>query len=403
MLEGKKILLGVTGGIAAYKAVDIVSRLRKAGAEVRVVMTREATEFVTELTFREISGNPVTVDMWAPIQHWNVAHIALADWADAVLVAPATANILAKAALGVADDMLTTTLLASTSPLFFAPAMNCNMYAHPAVQKNIETLTARGAHIIAPETGKLACGAEGLGRLAEPPQIVAILDDFFARGGQLSGVKVLVTAAGTIEPIDPVRYIGNRSSGKMGYALAEEAVARGADVVLVSGPSALSAPKGLKTFISVETAQEMREAVLREAEESRIVIKAAAVADYHPKTVAAHKIKKNNEELSITLEKNPDILKELGQRKKKGQILVGFAAETQNLLQYAQEKIEKKNLDFIVANDVTKPGAGFNTSTNIVKLLSRDGAVKEMPLMTKREIAKCIFDYILPDDLGGNN
>lgn len=403
MLEGKKILLGVTGGIAAYKAVDIVSRLRKAGAEVRVVMTREATEFVTELTFREISGNPVTVDMWAPIQHWNVAHIALADWADAVLVAPATANILAKAALGVADDMLTTTLLASTSPLFFAPAMNCNMYAHPAVQKNIETLTARGAHIIAPETGKLACGAEGPGRLAEPPQIVAILDDFFARGGQLSGVKVLVTAAGTIEPIDPVRYIGNRSSGKMGYALAEEAVARGADVVLVSGPSALSAPKGLKTFISVETAQEMREAVLREAEASRIVIKAAAVADYHPKTVAAHKIKKNDEELSITLEKNPDILKELGQRKKKGQILVGFAAETQNLLQYAQEKIEKKNLDFIVANDVTKPGAGFNTATNIVKLLSRDGAVKEMPLMTKREIAKCIFDYILPDDLGGNN
>ena len=403
MLEGKKILLGVTGGIAAYQAVDIVSRLRKAGAEVRVVMTREATEFVTELTFREISGNPVTVDMWAPIQHWNVAHIALADWADAVLVAPATANILAKAALGVADDMLTTTLLASTSPLFFAPAMNCNMYAHPAVQKNIETLTARGAHIIAPETGKLACGAEGPGRLAEPPQIVAILDDFFARGGQLSGVKVLVTAAGTIEPIDPVRYIGNRSSGKMGYALAEEAVARGADVVLVSGPSALSAPKGLKTFISVETAQEMREAVLREAEASRIVIKAAAVADYHPKTVAAHKIKKNDEELSITLEKNPDILKELGQRKKKGQILVGFAAETQNLLQYAQEKIEKKNLDFIVANDVTKPGAGFNTATNIVKLLSRDGAVKEMPLMTKREIAKCIFDYILPDDLGGNN
>ena len=403
MLEGKKILLGVTGGIAAYKAVDIVSRLRKAGAEVRVIMTREATEFVTELTFREISGNPVTVDMWAPIQHWNVAHIALADWADAVLVAPATANILAKAALGVADDMLTTTLLASTSPLFFAPAMNCNMYAHPAVQKNIETLAERGAHIIAPETGKLACGAEGPGRLAEPPQIVAILDDFFNRGGQLSGVKVLVTAAGTIEPIDPVRYIGNRSSGKMGYALAEEAVARGADVVLVSGPSALAAPKGLTSFISVETAQEMREAVLREAEESRIVIKAAAVADYHPKTVAAQKIKKNDEELSIILEKNPDILKELGQRKKNGQILVGFAAETQNLLQYAQEKIEKKNLDFIVANDVTKPGAGFNTSTNIVKLLSRDGTIKEMPLMTKREIAKCIFDYILPDDLGGNN
>ncbi|MBO6235269.1 MAG: bifunctional phosphopantothenoylcysteine decarboxylase/phosphopantothenate--cysteine ligase CoaBC, partial [Schwartzia sp.] len=227
MLQGKKILLGVTGGIAAYKAVEVVSRLRKAGAEVRVVMTKEATEFVTELTFREISGNPVAVDMWAPIRHWNVAHIALAEWADLALVAPATANILAKAALGVADDMLTTTLLAVTAPVFFAPAMNCNMYAHPAVRENIEKLAARSAHFIAPGTGKLACGAEGPGRLAEPAEIVAALENFFAEGAQLSGVKVLVTAAGTIEPIDPVRYIGNRSSGRMGYALAEEAVARG--------------------------------------------------------------------------------------------------------------------------------------------------------------------------------
>ena len=399
MLQGKKILLGVTGGIAVYKAVEVVSRLRKAGEEVRVIMTREATEFVTELTFREISGNPVTVDMWAPVQHWNVAHISLAEWADAALVAPATANLIAKAALGVADDMLTTTLLAVTSPIFFAPAMNCNMYAHPAVQKNIETLAARGAHIIPPGTGKLACGAEGPGRLAEPPEIVAALERFFAEGTQLSGVKVLVTAAGTIEPIDPVRYIGNRSSGRMGYAVAEEAVARGAEVVLVSGPSALTPPSGLKSFISVETAKEMREAVLREAEMSRIIVKAAAVADYHPKTVSDQKIKKNDEELSIILEKNPDILKELGQKKCPGQILVGFAAETQNLLQYAKEKIEKKNLDFIVANDVTKPGAGFNTATNLVKIIARDGSVEELPLMGKREIAKRIFDTILPDEL----
>ncbi|MBQ9633594.1 MAG: bifunctional phosphopantothenoylcysteine decarboxylase/phosphopantothenate--cysteine ligase CoaBC [Schwartzia sp.] len=399
MLQGKKILLGVTGGIAAYKAVEVVSRLRKAGAEVRVVMTKEATEFVTELTFREISGNPVTVDMWAPIQHWNVAHIALADWTDVALVAPATANILAKAALGVADDMLTTTLLAVTAPVFFAPAMNCNMYAHPAVQENIEKLAARGAHFIAPGTGKLACGAEGPGRLAEPQDIVLALEHFFAEGAQLSGVKVLVTAAGTIEPIDPVRYIGNRSSGRMGYALAEEAVARGAEVVLVSGPSALTPPKGLRSFVSVETAREMREAVLREVETSRIVIKAAAVADYHPRTVSEQKIKKNDEELSIILEKNPDILKELGQKKREGQILVGFAAETQNLLQYAKEKIAKKNLDFIVANDVTKPGAGFNTATNLVKIISRGGEIEELPLMEKREVAKRIFDRILPKGL----
>ncbi len=395
MLQGKKILLGVTGGIAAYKAVEIVSRLRKAGAEVRVVMTREATEFVTELTFREISGNPVAVDMWAPVQHWNVAHIALAEWADAVLVAPATANIIAKAALGVADDMLSTTLLAVTAPVFFAPAMNSNMYAHPATQKNLDILVKRGLHIIPPGTGKLACGAEGPGRLAEPADIVAALEAFFIEGTQLSGIKVLVTAAGTIEPIDPVRYIGNRSSGRMGYALAEEAVARGAEVVLVSGPSALKPPSGLNQFVSVETAAEMREVVLREAETSRIVIKAAAVADYHPKHVSEQKIKKNDEELSIRLEKNPDILKELGQRRRPEQILVGFAAETQNLLQYAREKIEKKNLDFIVANDVTKPGAGFNTTTNTVKIIARDGSIEEVPLMTKREIAKRIFDYVL--------
>ncbi len=399
MLQGKKVLLGVTGGIAAYKAAEVVSRLRKAGAEVRVIMTREATEFVSELTFRELSGNPVTMDMWAPVQHWNVAHIALADWADVVLTAPATANIIAKAAAGIADDMLTTTLLAVTVPMFFAPAMNSNMYRHPATRENLQVLEQRGVHIISPGTGKLACGAEGPGRLAEPVDIVAALDVFFSEGEQLSGVKVLVTAAGTVEPIDPVRYIGNRSSGRMGYAIAEEAVKRGADVVLVSGPSALEPPCGLKKFVSVETAKEMREEVLREAEDSRIVIKAAAVADYHPKQVSDQKIKKGDEEITIVLEKNPDILKELGQKKRPGQILVGFAAETQKLMEYAREKIEKKNLDFIVANDVTKPGAGFNTATNVVKIISRSGEVEELPMMTKQEVAGRIFDRIVPANM----
>jgi len=399
MLQGKKVLLGVTGGIAAYKAAEVVSRLRKAGAEVRVIMTREATEFVSELTFRELSGNPVTMDMWAPVQHWNVAHIALADWADVVLTAPATANIIAKAAAGIADDMLTTTLLAVTVPMFFAPAMNSNMYRHPATRENLKVLEKRGVHIIPPGTGKLACGAEGPGRLAEPVDIVAALDGFFSEGEQLSGVKVLVTAAGTVEPIDPVRYIGNRSSGRMGYAIAEEAVKRGADVVLVSGPSALEPPCGLKKFVSVETAKEMREEVLREAEDSRIVIKAAAVADYHPKQVSDQKIKKGDEEITIVLEKNPDILKELGQKKRPGQILVGFAAETQKLMEYAREKIEKKNLDFIVANDVTKPGAGFNTATNVVKIISRSGEVEELPMMTKQEVAGRIFDRIVPANM----
>lgn len=399
MLQGKKILLGVTGGIAAYKAVEVASRLRKAGAEVRVVMTKEATEFVTEMTFREISQNPVTVDMWAPVQHWNVAHIAIAQWADAALIAPATANILAKAALGVADDMLTTTLLALTAPVFFAPAMNSAMYVHPAVQKNISLLADRGAHIITPASGELACGTSGVGRLPEPEDLVGALERFFSMGDQLAGVKVLVTAAGTIEPIDPVRYIGNRSSGRMGYAIAEEAVARGAETVLVSGPSSLPVPRGLLRFISVETAREMREAVLREAEDSCIIIKAAAVADYHPKTMAEHKIKKKDEELTIILEKNPDILKELGERKRQGQILVGFAAETQNLLENAREKLAKKNLDYIVANDVKKPNAGFNTVTNLAKLLRRDGSVEDFPLMAKRELAGCIFDRIWPGKL----
>ncbi len=393
MLKDKKILLGVTGGIAAYKAVEIVSRLRKAGAEVRVIMTKEAQEFVTELTFREITGQPVAVDMWSKVTHWNVEHIALAAWADLVLLAPATANTLAKAAYGIADDMLTTTLLAVCAPIFFAPAMNSNMYENPATQENIQRLCARGWHMIDPASGHLACGTDGVGRLPEPVAIVDAIDAFFATAESLRGKRILVTAAGTIEPIDPVRYIGNRSSGKMGYAIAIEARNRGAEVVLVSGPSALTEPQGVRV-VPVETAAQMRSAVLKEFVTSDIVIKAAAVADYRAKEIAANKIKKNEDTLTLILEKNPDILQELGSKKQAGQILVGFAAETQNLLDFARQKLEKKNLDFIVANDVTRPDAGFNTETNLIKILSRDGGIEEFPLMSKKDLAGIILDRV---------
>ena len=394
MLDGKKIVLGVTGGIAVYKAVEIASRLRKLGADVHVIMTRAAKEFVTELTFREITGNPVSSDMFAPVAHYNVEHIALANLADVMLIAPATANVIAKIAHGVADDMLTTTALATVAPIFFAPSMNSNMLSNVATQENIKTLTSRGLHLIEPASGHLACGTSGKGRLPEPCEIVSVIDSFFNEGKSLSGKNVLVTAAGTREPIDPVRYIGNRSSGRMGYALAGEAVSRGASVVLVSGPSSLEAPEGLKKFIKVETAGEMRAAVMSRFRDADIVIKAAAVADYRAKVIAENKIKKNAEEWTLSLEKNPDILKELGEKKRGNQILVGFAAETQNLIENAKAKLEKKNLDFIVANDVTKPNAGFNTETNLIKILSRDGGVEEFPLMKKSDLAKKIFERI---------
>ena len=393
MLKGKKIVLGVTGGIAVYKVADVASKLRQAGADVHVIMTREATNFVTPLTFREITGNPVSSDMWAEITHWNVAHVALATMADIILVAPATANIIAKAAAGIADDLLTTTLLATKAPVMFAPAMNSNMYENPMTQRNISVLKDMGFNFIEPASGHLACGVSGIGRLPEPLEIVSAVDKYFSVSGELAGKKVLVTAAGTIEPIDPVRFIGNRSSGRMGYAVAAEAKRRGADVVLVSGPSALIPPDGVRV-INVETTGQMREAVLKEFGDTDITIKAAAVADYRAKTVADNKIKKNDENLLVELEKNPDILKELGTLKKDGQILVGFAAETQNLLKYAKEKLEKKNLDIIVANDVTKPNAGFNVETNLIKILYRDGKIEEFPLLKKSELAGIILDRI---------
>ena len=392
MLQGKKIVLGVTGGIAVYKAVDLVSRLRKAGCEVRVVMTEHAQQFVTPLTFKDISGNAVATSMWNANQEFNVEHIALANWADAFLVAPATANILAKMACGIADDLLSTTLLAAQAPIVVCPAMNTGMYQNPATQENIAKLQERGVTVMPPAVGHLACGTSGPGRLPEPQQIVEFMSAFFAgREGDMRGLRVLVTAAGTREPIDPVRYVGNRSSGKMGYAVAQMAAERGADVLLISGPSALAAPPNVRV-VNVETTNEMLEACLAAYGDVDIVIKAAAVADYRPRDVADQKIKKKTDDaLTVVMDKNPDILKTLG-AKKEQQVLVGFAAETQNLLANAREKVVKKNLDMIVANDVTAAGAGFNSDTNIVKFLFANGDVRELEQMPKVDVANKILD-----------
>ncbi len=395
MLKGKKIVLGVTGGIAVYKAVDLVSRLRKQGAEVRVIMTEHAQKFVTPLTFKEISGNKVATSMWESNQEFNVEHIALANWADAFLVAPATANILAKMACGIADDLLSTTLLAAQAPIIVCPAMNTGMYENPITQDNIKKLADFGVTVMPPAVGVLACGTSGAGRLPEPQQIVEFVSAFFAkREGDLRGLKVLVTAAGTREPIDPVRFVGNRSSGKMGYAVAQMAAERGAEVLLISGPSALAVPANVKA-IKVETTNEMLEACLEAYDKVDIVIKAAAVADYRPRDVADQKIKKKTDDaLTVVMDKNPDILKTLGS-KKTHQVLIGFAAETQNLLVNASEKIVKKNLDMIVANDVTAAGAGFNTDTNIVKLLYPSGEVLALEQMPKVAVANVILDQAL--------
>lgn len=395
MLKGKKIVLGVTGGIAVYKAVDLVSRLRKQGAEVRVVMTEHAQQFVTPLTFKEISGHQVAVSMWNANQEFNVEHIALANWADLFVVAPATANILAKMACGLADDLLSTTLLAAQAPVIVCPAMNTGMYENPVTQENLQKLQRLGVTVMPPAVGMLACGTSGAGRLPEPWQIVEFIGNFFAvREGDMRGLKVLVTAAGTREPIDPVRFVGNRSSGKMGYAVAQMAAERGADVLLVSGPSALAVPPNVRC-IKVETTREMLDACLEAYEGVDIVIKAAAVADYRPHDVACQKIKKKTDDaLTIVMDKNPDILKTLGAAKTH-QVLIGFAAETQNLLDNAREKVAKKNLDMIVANDVTAAGAGFNTDTNIVKFLYADGRLRSLEQMPKTEVAQQILDEAL--------
>lgn len=397
MLKGKKILVGVSAGIAAYKAVELVSRLRKQGAAVRVVMTENATKLVSALTFREISGSPVAVSMWDEVPEFHVEHIALAEWADIAVIAPATANVIAKMAYGLADDMLSTTLLATTAQIVVCPAMNTNMYLNPVTQENLTKLAARGHIIIPPASGMLACGTSGPGRLPEPIDIVAKLIEIATAKEpvrDLDGVKVLITAAGTREAIDPVRYVGNRSSGKMGYAIAQEARRRGAEVTLISGPTALSTPDNIVVH-HIESAREMHELVLKYYEQTDVVIKAAAVADYRPRNVSDIKIKKRNDDaLEIVLEKNPDILADLGSKKTK-QFLVGFAAETNDLIANAKEKICKKNLDMIVANDVTMPGAGFNSDTNIVKFIYPNGEITELDQMSKTAVANTLLDVIV--------
>ena len=391
------IAIGVTGGIASYKSVDIVSRLKKAGHNVDVIMTKSATQFVTPLTFRQISSNDVVVDMFEVKSH-NVEHISLAEKADLFLIAPATANIIGKVANGIADDMLSTTIMATKAPILFAPAMNTNMYENIIFQENLLKLKNIGYHIIEPASGYLACGKEGLGRMPEPNIIVekalALLED----DNTLSNLKILVTAGGTREAIDPVRYIGNRSSGKMGYAIAEKAALRGAEVILVSGNATASIKntKALKNIkmIKVESAANMQKEILSLFENVDIVIKAAAVADYRVENKSSQKIKKSEDNLNINLVKNPDILKELGKLKKDNQILVGFAAETENLLENAKLKLKSKNLDLIVANDLTLEGAGFDSDTNIIKLINKNGSIEEYPQMTKTDLADIILTQI---------
>ena len=396
MLKGKKIVLGVTGGIAIYKAVDLVSKLRKQGSEVRVVMTEHAAKFVSPLLFAEISGHKCAVSMWDGRDEFNVEHIALANWGDLLLVAPATANILAKMACGLADDLLSTVLLAASCPKIVCPAMNTGMYENPATQDNMKTLVSRGITVMEPASGELACGTSGAGRLPEVPEIIAYLERFLAqREGDMRGLKVMVTAAGTREPIDPVRFVGNRSSGKMGYSIARQALLRGADVTLITGPSALTPPPYAKV-VRVETTQQMLDACLAVYPDTDIVIKAAAVADFKPRSVADQKIKKIHPEdgMTIVMDQNPDILKTLGGMKKQ-QFLVGFAAETQNLLENAANKVKKKNLDMIVANDVSLKGAGFNTDTNIVKFLYPDGTVEALEILSKDEVASILLDRVM--------
>lgn len=393
-MRGKHIIVGVSAGIAAYKAIEVVSRLRKAGAEVKVVMTKNATHIATPLTFGEISNHPVAIDMWEEIHDWNVEHIALATWADAYIVVPATANVIGKINAGIADDMLTTTIMATPAPKFLCPAMNTEMYNNPIVQRNLADLRSLGYHIMEPEVGWLACGVTGPGRLPSPESIVQWFTEQLSsleNKHLLDGKTVIVTAGGTQEYIDPVRYIGNRSSGKMGYAIAAEAARQGARVILVSAPTSLSVPANVE-LVAVDSAQSMKEAVDRLYDSVDIVIMAAAVSDFRVANKAEQKIKKM-ESMTLELVKNPDILQSLGERKTH-QLLVGFAAETEHVVEYGQDKVKRKHLDMLVANDVSKANAGFNVDTNEGYFLYPNREPKVMQNMKKSELARHIIREI---------
>ncbi|MEI4802671.1 bifunctional phosphopantothenoylcysteine decarboxylase/phosphopantothenate--cysteine ligase CoaBC [Bacillus sp. NPDC077411] len=392
MLKGKKILLCVTGGIAVFKAAALTSKLTQAGALVKVMMSESAMKFVTPLTFQALSRHDVYTDTFDEKDSAVIAHIDLADWADIVLVAPATANIIGKFANGLADDMVSTTLLATTAPVWIAPAMNVHMYENPVVQKNMQTLKQLGYTFIEPGEGFLACGYVAKGRLEEPENIVSMLEMHFSQEKPLQGKRILVTAGPTREKIDPVRFMTNFSSGKMGYALAEVAASLGAEVILISGPTALTPPANVTT-IQVQSAQDMLEEVLHHYANMNVVIKTAAVADYRPKFVYDEKMKKKSGDTVIELERTTDILKTLGE-KKEHQLLIGFAAETTNVEEYATKKLREKNADMIVANDVKAEGAGFGTDTNIVTMYKRNGAVVELPLLTKLEVAREILLHV---------
>lgn len=395
-MNNKKILLCVTGGIAVYKAAALTSKLTQAGATVKIIMSASAREFVTPLTFQALAKNDVYTDTFDEKNSKVIAHIDLADWADLVLVAPATANIIGKLANGIADEMITTTLLATTAPVWIAPAMNVHMYDHPVVKRNLQTLHDIGYEFVEPSEGYLACGYVGKGRLEEPEKIVSIISNFFNSAQQLLKDKtILITAGPTKEIIDPVRYLTNRSSGKMGFALAEEAVKMGAKVILVTGVDNLPIPTGVK-HIHITSAQDMYEAVMNHYQEADIVIKSAAVADYRPKEVYQQKMKKKDGNLTIEFERTKDILKELGKKQDKP-YLVGFAAETENIDENAWSKLERKNADMIVANDVSKEGAGFGGDTNIVTFYKKANSKIELPLLSKNETAHLILKEISRD------
>lgn len=396
-MKGKNVVLGVTGGIAAFRAAQIARDLTKLGANVYCILTKNALNFITQQTMETLSGNPVVVDMFARPDKWEVEHISLAQRADVFLVAPASANFLGKVAAGVADDMLTTTIMATKAPIVIAPAMNTNMYENPVNQRNMRTLKELlNVTYVEPETGLLACNTVGKGHIASDKDIIdAVVKAAHQNDNRdLEGKKVLVTAGPTREALDPVRYITNRSSGKMGYAIAEAAVKRGATVTLVSGPVALEKPDKVER-VFVESTMDLYHALEARCGEQDIIIQAAAPADYRPEVIADQKIKKNGDEpFDIHLVQNPDVAAMVGSKKKPGQILVGFAAETQNLSENAAKKLDKKNLDFIVGNDVTAPGAGFDVETNIVTFFDRQGQTT-FPLMLKTEVADKILDHVL--------
>lgn len=388
------VVLGVTGGIAVYKACELLRLLQKRGIDVFVVMTQNACRFVAPLTFETLSGHPVAVDTFDRPQTWEVEHIALAKRADLFLIAPATANIMGKMACGIADDMLSTTVMATRAPVLVAPAMNTGMWENAAVQQNVKTLRARGVEIVAPVSGHLACGDSGAGKLEDVEVIAERACELLFAKKDMEGLRVMVTAGPSREALDPVRYISNRSSGKMGYAIARAAQKRGAEVTLLSGPVAIEAPQGVK-LVPFTTTQELLDRASELAREQDLLIQAAAPADYRAKEVAPQKIKKQGgEPMTFTLVENPDVAATLGKAKRSGQVFVGFAAETNDVLAHAKDKLARKNLDMIVANDVTRPGAGFDVDTNIVTLITKDGQ-EALPMMSKAEVAQRILDRAL--------